>query len=238
MHLACIQSIVVSFIPCDLSLVGVPMFSWIRDVVTWVRRVGAAGWVQTVIFSRLGVHRLRWQHDALLRPTVKVITVGHRLESTRVLRLGIALLAAPLALSAAAADGSDDKSSKGRLTAALVPQETPVWMTVGTARFAVILEDNPTGTAFAQLLPATFDMTELNGNEKLVRLPHNLPSKPLLPGTIRAGDILLYGDNTVVVFYETFQSSYRYTRIGRISNPDGLAKALGRGNPRVSFAAP
>jgi len=44
----------------------------------------------------------------------------------------------------------------------------------------------------------------------------------MLPGTIRTGDILLYGDNTVVVFYETFQSSYRYTPIGRISNPDGL----------------
>lgn len=143
-----------------------------------------------------------------------------------------------LALSAAAADRSDDESSKRCLTPTGVPKETPVWMTVGTARFPVILEDNPTATAFAQLLPATFDMTELNGNEKLVRLPHNLPSKPMLPGTIRTGDILLYGDNTVVVFYETFQSSYRYTRIGRISNPDGLAKALGRGNPRVSFAAP
>lgn len=238
MHLACIQSIVVSFIPCDLSLVGVPMSSWIRDGVTWVRRVGAAGWAQTVILSRLGVHRLQGQHDLLSRPNVKLITIGHRLESTRGLRLGVALLGVALALSAVAADGSDDESNKRRLAATSVSQEKTVWMTVGTARFAVILEDNTTATAFAQLLPATFDMTELNGNEKLVRLPNKLPSKPILPGTIRTGDILLYGDNTVVVFYETFQSSYSYTRIGRISRPEGLAKALGPGNPRVSFAAP
>ena len=238
MHFACIQSVVVSLIPCDPGLMGVPMFSWIRDIVMWVRRAGAASWAQAVIFSRLGVHPLGWQHDAPLLPAAMVSNVGHWLEPARVLRFGIPLLGVALSLSAVAANPSDDQSSRQRLAPADVPQERPVWMTVGAARFDVILEDNPTAAAFAHLLPATFEMTELNGNEKLVRLPHDLPSKPILPGTIRAGDVLLYGDNTVVVFYETFQSSYRYTRIGRIPNPDGLAKALGRGNPRVSFAAP
>jgi hypothetical protein len=111
-------------------------------------------------------------------------------------------------------------------------------MTIGSQRFAVTLEDNPTASAFAQLLPATFDMTELNGNEKYVRLPRSLPNKPVPPGTIRTGDILLYGNNTVVVFYETFQSSYSYTRIGRVAEGAGLAKALGPGNPRVAFTVP
>ncbi len=113
-----------------------------------------------------------------------------------------------------------------------------MWMNIGAQRFAVVLEDNPTAAAFAKLLPATFDMTELNGNEKLVRLPRSLPSKPMLPGTIRTGDILLYGTNTVVVFYETFQSSYSYTRIGRVVESSGLAKALGPGNPRIEFTVP
>lgn len=113
-----------------------------------------------------------------------------------------------------------------------------MWMTVGTQRFAVILEDNPTAAAFAQLLPAAFDMTELNGNEKYVRLPRSLPNKPVPPGTIRTGDIMLYGNNTVVVFYETFRSSYSYTRIGRITETAGLAQALGSGNQRVAFAVP
>jgi hypothetical protein len=113
-----------------------------------------------------------------------------------------------------------------------------VWMTIGTQRFAVTLEHNPTTDAFVQLLPATFDMTELNGNEKYLRLPRSLPNKPVKPGTIRTGDILLYGSNTVVVFYETFQSNYSYTRIGRVVEAAGLAKALGPGNVRVVFTAP
>ena len=113
-----------------------------------------------------------------------------------------------------------------------------MWMSVGTKRFAVTLEDNPTARAFAQLLPATFDMTELNGNEKLFRLARSLPTNPVRPGTLRTGDVMLYGDNTLVVFYKTFSSIYSYTRIGRIAETDGLAEALGPGNPRVGFSVP
>jgi hypothetical protein len=155
------------------------------------------------------------------------------------LRMGAVLLGLALSLAVSAAEerGARD-SARVPDKAAPTQEQTNVWMTIGTQRFAVTLEDNPTAAAFAQLLPATFDMTELNGNEKLVRLPRSLPSKPMLPGTIRAGDILLYGNNTVVVFYETFQSSYSYTRIGRVVDSSGLAKALGPGTVRVAFAAP
>jgi hypothetical protein len=164
----------------------------------------------------------------------------HRFFSrTQGLRRGVVLLGLALALSANAADDRDARSGARLLdTAASSAETTQVWMTIGTARFAVALEDNPTAAAFARLLPATFDMTELNGNEKYVRLPNSLPSKPMRPGTIRAGDILLYGSDTVVVFYETFQSSYSYTRIGRVVDPAGLAKALGPANARVAFQAP
>ncbi len=113
-----------------------------------------------------------------------------------------------------------------------------MWMTVGTARFAVTLEDNPTARAFVQLLPVTLDMTELNGNEKYARLSRSLPTNAVRPGTIRTGDVLLYGNDTLVVFYETFRSGYSYTRIGRITETAGLAQALGPGNPRVVFTVP
>lgn len=111
-------------------------------------------------------------------------------------------------------------------------------VTVGDKRFVVTLEDNPTVRELTRMLPVTFNMTELNGNEKLVRLPRSMTTSEIRPGTIRTGDVLLYGNNTLVVFYETFQSSYSYTRIGRIEDPAGLAEALGPGNPRVTFAAP
>ena len=113
-----------------------------------------------------------------------------------------------------------------------------MWMIVGSRRFAVTLEDNPTSRAFVQLLPATFELVELNGNEKYVTLPRSLPTNAVRPGMIRAGDVMLYGSDTLVVFYETFSSSYSYTRIGRVTGGDGLARALGPGNVRVAFAAP
>ncbi|TPG65300.1 hypothetical protein EAH73_12490 [Hymenobacter nivis] len=106
---------------------------------------------------------------------------------------------------------------------------------VGSDTFTATLFDNPTNTAFVARLPLTVSMTELNGNEKYCDLPQGLPTSAVNPGTIQAGDLLLYGFNTLVIFYETFSTSYRYTRMGRLDNPAGLATALGRGNVTVTF---
>ena len=108
-------------------------------------------------------------------------------------------------------------------------------VTVGTKTFTATLADSETGRAFAQLLPLTLPMTELNGNEKYHYLYSSLPTDSYQPGTIQAGDLMLYKDNCVVLFYETFSSSYSYTRIGSIDNPAGLAAALGAGNVSVRF---
>lgn len=116
-------------------------------------------------------------------------------------------------------------------------ERTQMWMTIGGKhRFAVTLEDNPTASAFAQLLPIALDMPDLNANEKHVRLPRSLPTNAVRPGTIRTGDVMLYGDNTLVVFYKTFPSIYSYTRIGRVTKIDGLVEALGAGTQRIEFA--
>lgn len=111
-----------------------------------------------------------------------------------------------------------------------------MWMIVGEHRFAITLADNATARAFAALLPLTLDMAELNRNEKYASLPRRLPEKASRPGTIRNGDVMLYGADTLVVFYSTFESSYAYTRIGRIDNSSGLAQALGQRNVRVGFS--
>lgn len=111
-----------------------------------------------------------------------------------------------------------------------------MWMTVGDRRFAITLADNEATRTFAAMLPLTLDMEELNGNEKKKELPDALPTNESQPGTIRNGDLLLWGSHTVVIFYQTFDSTYSYTRLGRVDDPTGLAQALGRGDVRVVFS--
>lgn len=112
---------------------------------------------------------------------------------------------------------------------------TKLRLRIGSDTFTATLLDNPATTAFVARLPLTISMTELNSNEKYHELPASLPTNAVSPGTIQAGDLLLYGTNTLVLFYQPLPTSYRYTRMGRVDNPAGLAAALGRGSATVTF---
>lgn len=112
---------------------------------------------------------------------------------------------------------------------------TKIRIKIGDQTFTATLQDNGAANAFKAMLPITVSMTELNGNEKYYRLSQNLPTDAINPDTIHIGDLMLWGSNTVVLFYETFSTSYRYTRLGRIDNPTGLATSLGPGNVTVTF---
>lgn len=107
---------------------------------------------------------------------------------------------------------------------------------VGASTFTATLLNTPSVTAFKAQLPMTLSMNELNGNEKFIDLPKSLPANASNPGTIQAGDLMLYGSSTLVLFYETFRTSYSYTRLGRVDNPSGLATTLGSGSVTVTFA--
>ena len=111
--------------------------------------------------------------------------------------------------------------------------QTPINIIIGSKTFTATLADSETGEAFAALLPLSVTMNELNGNEKYHYLSSSLPTAAYQPGTIHAGDLMLYGNNCVVLFYKTFNTSYSYTRLGAIDNPSGLAEALGVGNVSV-----
>lgn len=80
-------------------------------------------------------------------------------------------------------------------------------------------------------------MSELNGNEKYADLPTTMPTAARNPGPIVAGDLMLYGSRTLVMWYEDYSTSYTYTRIGLIEDAGGLAAAVGQGGVAVGFAA-
>ena len=93
------------------------------------------------------------------------------------------------------------------------------------------LENNKTVEEFISLLPKEFTMSELNGNEKYIYIEKTLPTNSYKPRNINAGDVMLYGNDCLVIFYKSFTTTYSYTKIGHI---DDLPN-LGNGSINVKF---
>ncbi|MDU1920104.1 cyclophilin-like fold protein [Enterobacter sp.] len=110
-------------------------------------------------------------------------------------------------------------------------------MTINQQTFDVELKNTPAAKAFMEQLPLTLTMEELNGNEKFADLPRPLPASQITPGTINQGDLMLFGRRTLVLFYETFQTSYGYTPVGRITTPENLGKIAGHKEVIATFTA-
>jgi hypothetical protein len=106
---------------------------------------------------------------------------------------------------------------------------------IGTNTFSAILSDNTSANAFKAMLPMTINMGDLNSNEKHYDFSTSLPTNVYNPSTIQTGDLMLYGNRTLVVFYKTFSTSYSYSRLGRINDTTGLTAALGSGNVSITF---
>ena len=96
--------------------------------------------------------------------------------------------------------------------------ELAVKMTIDNDTYHVTLEDNETTKEFMEMLPLTLEMKDLNNNEKYYYLDKDLPTNSYNPDIIKKGDIMIYGKNCFVIFYETFETDYNYTKIGHIKD--------------------
>lgn len=114
--------------------------------------------------------------------------------------------------------------------------EITITLAVDDQSFSATLLDNETAHQLVEQFPLTLNMSELNGNEKYFYMDRELPTDTYQPGQISAGDLMLYGNNCLVLFYESFSSGYSYTRLGRVDDPAGLAEALGAGSVEVVFS--
>lgn len=138
-------------------------------------------------------------------------------------------------------DAVEGKTSTGTQSEQIENQETEeeemavYTITAGDREFSVLFYDNETARAFMAQLPVTLDMSEMNGNEKYCYLSESLPTDPARPGQIHTGELMLYGSDCIVLFYETFSTAYSYTPIGYVEDPEGLADALGSGSVSVTF---
>lgn len=101
--------------------------------------------------------------------------------------------------------------------------------------FTATLEDNETARELVNRLPLNIEMNELNGNEKYYYFDESFPSNSSRIERIEKGDIMLYGSDCLVLFYESFNTSYSYTRIGKLDNPSLLDDVIGKDSVRVTI---
>ncbi len=106
-----------------------------------------------------------------------------------------------------------------------------IYIDINEQKLEVNLEDNSTASALVKMLPLDLSMNDLNNNEKYVYLDDSLPTNTYSPKHIEAGDVMLFGDNCLVIFYESFDTTYDYSKIGHIDN----MPRLGNNNISVSF---
>lgn len=110
-----------------------------------------------------------------------------------------------------------------------------ITLSINNNDFSATIYDNSTAKAFLDVLPLDLKMTELNGNEKYIYLDKTFPTNTEKVSTINEGDIMLYGNNCLVIFYKSFKTSYSYSKIGKIDNPSNLAQIVGKDSINVKI---
>ena len=93
-----------------------------------------------------------------------------------------------------------------------------IYVKFNNEKLEINLEENSTTSALVKLSPLDITMNDLNKNEKYAYLDESLPTNTYSPKHIEAGDVMLFGDNCLVIFYESFDTSYSYSKIGHINN--------------------
>ena len=106
---------------------------------------------------------------------------------------------------------------------------------IGTKVFVATLFENETAKEFKRMLPISLNMIDLNKNEKYFHFSKNFSMDKFSPKMINSGDLMLWNDNSLVLFYETFSTNYQYTKVGKIDNPNMLAQTLGSDNIKITF---
>jgi hypothetical protein len=110
-----------------------------------------------------------------------------------------------------------------------------ITITIDSKNFVATLDENETVKELKKRLPLTITMHDLHNNEKYYHFSKALPTDSYSPKVINAGDIMLYDNYSLVLFYKTFSTPYRYTKVGHIDDTHGLQEVLGLEDIIITF---
>ena len=107
-----------------------------------------------------------------------------------------------------------------------------IYLTIGTHKITVKLEENIATKAFVELLKEgdlSYTAHDYGGFEKVGSLGHALPHEDRQM-TTEAGDVILYSGDQIVLFYGS--NSWSYTKIGKIQgSASEIKEILTESNP-------
>ncbi len=112
---------------------------------------------------------------------------------------------------------------------------TPIQVIINGQEFEAQLNDNEAARQFTEMLPMQLDMEDLHDNEKYFYFSDDFDTADEELKEIHAGDLLIYDSKCLVLPYESFETTYQYTTLGKISDTAGLKEALGTGTAAISF---
>ena len=113
--------------------------------------------------------------------------------------------------------------------------EEQYYIKIKDKEYQIELESSETAEQIKSKLPFAISMKNLNGNEVYYYFDESFKTNQQSVGTINQGDIYLYQDNCLVLFYKTFTTKYTYTKIGKVTNPEGLDTLIGSNNVEVMW---
>lgn len=106
-----------------------------------------------------------------------------------------------------------------------------VLINVNDAEFTIQMNDTATGRALVSMIPSTSmrlpTSYEQDGVLKYYDMAREVVSDPEELSSVSAGELLLDGNDRLLLYYEDTELNGSYTRVGRIEDATGLAEALG-----------
>lgn len=144
-------------------------------------------------------------------------------------------------------ESSEEKATTDKANKEDISDETPqtdeeeefsdMIMEIGDTRVQVAWEDNESVEALKKLVsqePLSIQMSMYGGFEQVGSIGQSLPRDDKQT-TTKAGDIVLYSGNQIVIFYGS--NSWAYTRLGSVSDKSEkeLSELLGNGNVTITI---